>query len=430
MNAGEETIPLSRADIGEEEIAAAVAALRGGHLCGDGPATRRVERMLSERLQGAHVLLTTSCTHALELALMALGVGPGDEVILPSFTFVSTANAVLRQGATPVFAEIQPNTFNLDPADVEARITSRTRAIMPVHYAGVACEMDGLRALAEQHDLWVIEDAAQALGSAYRSRPLGTVGDAGGISFHATKNVTCGEGGALVTRDQALARRAEIMREKGTNRAAFLRGEVDRYTWVECGSSFVVADVLAAILEAQLRRIEELQAARARWAAFYLQALEPLQQAGRVRLPHVPLEATPNWHLFHLTVDSEAERDQCLQFLRSRGITAAFHFVPLHSSPFGRELAGGSLVSLPITDTVSSTLIRLPLYSQLTEGQAGRVVDALYTFFEASAGAGLPPDPGRAEARPPHEPVAAIKKAAREAPAQPWLGGAAAPAGD
>jgi dTDP-4-amino-4,6-dideoxygalactose transaminase len=415
MNGDQETIPLSRADIGDEEIAAAVASLRGGHLCGDGPATRRVERVLSERLQDAQVLLTTSCTHSLELALMALGIGPGDEVILPSFTFVSTANAVLRQGAVPVFAEIRPDTFNLDPDDVEARITPRTRAIMPVHYAGVACEMDRLNDLAEDHGLWVIEDAAQGLGSAYRGRPLGTLGDAGGISFHATKNVTCGEGGAFVTRDPALARRAEIMREKGTNRAAFLRGEVDRYTWVECGSSFVMADVLAAILEAQLQRVEEFQAARARLAAFYIQALEPLQQAGRLRLPHVPLEATPNWHLFHLTVATEAERDRCLQFLRSRGITAAFHFVPLHSSPFGRALADGSPVPLPITDMVSSTLIRLPLFPQLSEAQAGRVVEALHDFFQVTS---------RTRAR------SGGRRAVQQAPPQPWTGGAAAPAGD
>src|ERR1051326_1660015 len=231
MSQSREMIPLSRADIGEEEVAAAVRSLRSGRLCGDGPATKRVERMLSERLGCPHVLLTTSCTHALELALMALGVGPSDEVILPSFTFVSTAHAVLRQGATPVFADIREDTFNLDPADVRRRITPHTRAIVPVHYAGVACDMEALRTLASEHDLLLIEDAAQALNATYRGRPLGTWGDAAGFSFHETKNVTCGEGGALVIRDEAVARRAEIMREKGTNRAAFLRGEGDRYTW-------------------------------------------------------------------------------------------------------------------------------------------------------------------------------------------------------
>ena len=377
-------IPLNRADIGEEEIAAVVRSLRGGHLCGDGPATRRVEQLLAERLRVPRVLLTTSCTHALELALMALGVGPGDEVILPSFTFVSTANVVIRQGATPVFADITPDTFNLDPEDVARRITPRTRAIMPVHYAGVACDMDAMTALADQHDLLLIEDAAQALNATYHARPLGTLGDAGAFSFHETKNVTCGEGGALVLRDAAVANRAEVMREKGTNRAAFLRGEVDKYTWVENGSSFVMAEVLAALLEAQLARLDELQAVRARWAAYYREELAPLQEAGLLRLPCVPAEAGPNWHLFHFNVATEEERDRFLRFFRSRGIGAAFHFVPLHSSPYGRTLSGADGVSLPVTDQVSRTLIRIPLYAQLTHGEAEQVVDSIYEFFNPS----------------------------------------------
>jgi dTDP-4-amino-4,6-dideoxygalactose transaminase len=373
-------IPLHRADIGAAEMAAVARALRCGHLCGDGPATRRVERLLAERLDVPHVLLTTSCTHALELALMALDIGPGDEVIVPSFTFVSTANAVLRQGATPVFAEIRGDTFNLDPNDVRQRVTARTRAIIPVHYAGVACEMDDLAALADARGLLLVEDAAQALDATFRGRPLGTLGDAGGFSFHETKNVTCGEGGALVTRRDDVARRAERMREKGTNRAAFLRGEVDKYTWVESGSSFVLADVLAALLEAQLERLDELQAARCRLAAFYRSALAPLHLAGRLRLPCIPPEAGPNWHLFHFTVASEDERDRCLRFLRSRGIGAAFHFIPLHSSPFGRRLSTGA-VELPITDRVSRTLLRIPLYPQLTIEEAEQVVQAVSDFF-------------------------------------------------
>jgi dTDP-4-amino-4,6-dideoxygalactose transaminase len=376
-------IPLSRPDIGEDEIAAAVQALRGGHLCGDGPAARRVERLLAERLGAPHVLLTTSCTHAMELALMALDIGPGDEVILPSFTFVSTANVVLRQGATPVFADIQADTLNLDPDDVRRRLTPRTRAIMPVHYAGVACDMDALAALAQEHGLLMVEDAAQALGSLYHGRHLGTFGEAGAISFHATKNVTCGEGGALVTRREDLARRAEIMREKGTNRAAFLRGEVDKYTWVETGSSYVIADVLAAILEAQLQRLDTLQAARVRVARAYCEGLAPLERTGRLRLPYVPAEAVPNWHLFHFTVTSAEERDRCLRFLKERGVGAAFHFVPLHSSPRGRRLAGGAPPELPVTDRVSRTLVRLPLYPQLTEAEVEHVIQSVHAFFAA-----------------------------------------------
>jgi len=377
-------IPLSRADIGEEEIAAVVQSLRSGRLGGDGPAAQRVERWLAERLGVPRVLLTTSCTHALELALMALGVGPGDEVILPSFTFVSTANVVIRQGAIPVFADVQPDTLNLDPKDVARRITPRTRALIPVHYVGMACDMGALSTLAGTHGLLLVEDAAQALDAAYQGRPLGTLGDAGAFSFHETKNVTCGEGGALVLRDQVVARRAEMMREKGTNRAAFMRGEVDRYSWVEQGSSFVIADLLAAILEVQLQRLDDLQAKRLAWAAYYLGALNPLQQAGLLRLPVVPLGADPNWHAFPITVATEDERDRCLRFLRARGIGAAFHFVPLHTSPYGLRLSGGVPPSLPITDRVSRTLIRLPLYAQLTPAEAEHVVDSLYEFFNAS----------------------------------------------
>jgi dTDP-4-amino-4,6-dideoxygalactose transaminase len=398
MHSPREMIPLHRAEIGEAEIAAAVQALRGGRLAGDGPATRRVERLLSERLDGAHVLLTTSCTHAMELALMALDVGPGDEVILPSFTFVSTANVVLRQGATPVFADICPDTFNLDPEEARRRITARTRAIMPVHYAGMACDMTAFAELAREHGLLLIEDAAQALDASYRGRPLGTWGDAGAISFHETKNVTCGEGGVLVTRSDGLARRAEIMREKGTNRAAFLRGEVDRYTWVDRGSSFVIADVLAAILEAQLARLDELQAARARLAARYREALAPLEREGRLRLPRVPAGAAPNWHLFYFTVGSEGERDDCLRFLRSRGVGAAFHFVPLHSSPLGCRLAGGEPPHLPVTDRVSQTLVRLPLFPQLTNAEFEHVLESVHAFFPAPAAAR--PSPRRSPAAP------------------------------
>jgi dTDP-4-amino-4,6-dideoxygalactose transaminase len=264
---------------------------------------------------------------------------------------------------------------------VRQRVTARTRAIVPVHYAGVACEMDDLAALANAHGLLLVEDAAQALAATFRGHPLGTLGDAGGFSFHETKNVTCGEGGALVTHRDDVARRAETMREKGTNRAAFLRGEVDKYTWVESGSSFVLADVLAAILEAQLERLDELQAARARLAAFYLDALAPLHLAGRLRLPCIPPQAGPNWHLFHFTMASEDERDRCLRFLRSRGIGAAFHFVPLHSSPFGQRLTHGAAVALPVTDRVSRTLLRIPLYPQLTIEEAEQVVQAVSDFF-------------------------------------------------
>jgi dTDP-4-amino-4,6-dideoxygalactose transaminase len=351
-------------------------ALRG-RLAGDGPFCRSVEERLARRLGAHRVLLTTSCTHALELALLALGVGPGHEVICPSFTFVSTANAILRVGAKPVFAEIDETTLGLDPADVERRLTAGTRAILPVHYAGFAPDMKAIGALARTHDLHVIEDAAQGLGATYESRALGTLGDAGCLSFHETKNITCGEGGALVTSDPDLARRAEIIREKGTNRSAFLRGEVDKYTWVAEGSSYILSEVLAAMLEAQLDKLDEIQARRARISTFYRDALADWARAHDVTLP--PADdgvRCGNHHLFYLRYPTGAIRDAVMPALRARGILATFHYVPLHSSPHGRALGHANL-HLPVTDLVAATLLRLPLHPLLSEGDLARVVEAV-----------------------------------------------------
>ena len=299
-----------------------------------------MEARLAALLGVPRVLLTTSCTHALELALLALGVGPGQEVICPSFTFVSTANAILRVGAAPVLADIEESSLGLDPADAERRLSTRTAALLPVHYAGFAAPMDGLLDLARRRGLKVVEDAAQGLGASFRGRPLGTLGDAGCFSFHETKNVTCGEGGALALRDREAAERAEIIREKGTNRAAFLRGEVDKYTWVAEGSSYVLSDVLAAILDAQLDKQERIQERRARIAARYRQGLLRWAEAEGVRLPAQSADRSTNDHIFHLIFPSEQARDACLGALRAEGIMATFHYVPLHSSPFGRTLPG------------------------------------------------------------------------------------------
>jgi dTDP-4-amino-4,6-dideoxygalactose transaminase len=369
------TIPFSAAWFDERERARIAEAL-AGRTAGDGPICRRVEARLSERLAGRRVLLTTSCTHALELALLALGAGPGQEVICPSFTFVSTANAVLRTGARPVFADIEERTLGLDANDVARKVTDRTSAILPVDYAGVAPDMDALLGIARARGLKVVEDAAQGLGALYRGAPVGALGDAGCLSFHDTKNVTCGEGGALVVADRDLAHRAEIVREKGTNRSAFFRGEVDKYTWVAEGSSYILSDVLAAILEVQLEKFDEIQARRAEVVSAYRQGLGDWAAANDVRLQGDVPERTPNFHIFYLLFPDEAARDAALAHLKSRGIQATFHYVPLHSSPHGRRIDADSH-PLPVTDRVASTLLRLPLHPLLSASDVERVVVAV-----------------------------------------------------
>lgn len=351
-------------------------AALGGRVAGDGPIGRRVEERLAADLETGRVLLTTSCTHAMELALLALGIGGGQEVVCPSFTFVSTANAVLRVGARPVFADIEETTLGLDPADVERRISSRTAAVMPVHYSGVAPDMDALLELCRRRGLKVVEDAAQALGARWRGRPLGTLGDAGCFSFHESKNITCGEGGALAIGDLDLARRAEVIREKGTNRSAFLRGEVDKYTWVAEGSSYVLSDVLAAILEAQLEKLPEVEARRAAVVGRYRAGLLEWAATAGVRLPPELPDRESNYHIFHLLYPDGESRDAALATLRERGVMASFHYVPLHSAPQGRAI-GANDVSLPVTDRVASTLLRLPLHARLSDDDVDYVIETV-----------------------------------------------------
>ena len=347
-----------------------------GRVAGNGPFGQRVEERLSRMLAGRRVLLTTSCTHALELGLMALGIGPGAEVVCPSFTFVSSANAILRVGARPVFADIDEETLGLDPADVAARLTPRTVAILPVHYGGIAPDMDALLALARGKGLRVVEDAAQGLAATYRGAPLGTLGDVGCFSFHETKNVTCGEGGALAVADPAVAARAEIIREKGTNRSAFLRGEVDKYTWVDEGSSYIISDVLAAILDAQLDKLPEIQRRRRRVTRRYRERLAGWAARTGVKMQAELPDRQTNDHLFALILPDGGRRDAFLAFLKARGIGATFHYVPLHSSPFWQRYAGES-PSLPVTDRVAAGLVRLPLHPGLTEEDLDRVVSAV-----------------------------------------------------
>lgn len=367
-------IPFNRPALAGGELAAMEDAIARGRLSGDGFYTRRCQEQLAELLGGGKVLLTTSCTDALELAALLLDVQPGDEVILPSFTFVSTANAFVLRGARPVFVDVRPDTLNLDEAQLAAAMSPRTRAIVPVHYAGVGCEMERILDIAGE--VPVIEDNAHGLFATWHGRPLGRFGALSTLSFHETKNVYCGEGGALVINHPALAERAEILREKGTDRSRFFRGEVDRYTWVDVGSSFLPSDLLAAFLSAQLAAWEATQ--RRRGEIWQRYALELADWAGRrgARLPVVPAGAVHPSHLFYLLLAEEAERDALIAHLKSRGVQAVFHYLPLHLSPMGRRF-GGKEGDCPVTESASGRLLRLPLFSDLAVEEQGRVIAAV-----------------------------------------------------
>lgn len=384
MKTAPRSIPFNEPCVGQAEVDAVARALQQGVLRGDGPVSKRVEAILRKWLDTSHVFFTTSCTHALEMAMIALDIGPGDEVIMPSFTFVSSANAVVLRGAKPVFAEIDAETLNIDPADIARKITPATRAIVPVHYAGVACDMDAIMALAHEHNLYVIEDAAQAIDATYKGRALGTIGHIGCFSFHDTKNLTSGEGGAFVTNDHAIAEKAELVREKGTNRSAFFRGEVDKYNWVSQGSSYIQSDILAALLEAQIARKDEIKQLRKRvWTAYYT-ALQPLAETGLLQLPVVPDFADANFHIFFFRLPTLDLRQATLRALKEYGIQATFHYVPLHSSPYGRHTLGCT-DELPVTERCSETLIRLPLYPQLAERApeiASHVAEIVHTQLQ------------------------------------------------
>ena len=374
MSAASSTIRFHAPSYDERELEAVRAAL-ASHTAGDGPIGRRVEGRLAALTGAQRVLLTTSCSHAMELALLALAVGPGQEVIVPSFTFASTANAVLRMGARPVFAEIDERTLGLDPQDVERRLSPRTAALLPVHYAGVAPDMEALLDIAKRRSLRVVEDAAQGIAARWRGRALGTLGDAGCLSFHETKNQSCGEGGALLVSDPELGKRAEIAREKGTNRAAFFRGEVDKYTWVAEGSSYVLSDVLAAMLDVQLDKLAAIQARRAEVVARYRAGLTDWAAREGVRLPAVLPEREANDHIFYVLYPEPARRDRALAALRAQGVMATFHYIPLHSAPQGRRL--GVDYELPVTERIAATLLRLPLHARLADADVDRVIDAV-----------------------------------------------------
>lgn len=349
-------------------------------ICGDGPFSRRCHAWMEERFGAEKVLLTTSGTAALEMAAVLCDLRPGDEVILPSFTFSSTATAFQAMGAELVFVDIRPDTMNLDERKVEAAITERTRVIVPVHYAGVACEMDEIIRIARRHGLLVVEDAAQGVMSTYRGRALGTIGTFGCYSFHETKNYSMGEGGALVINDPAYIQRAEIIREKGTNRSLFRLGQVDKYTWVDRGSSYLQSDLNAAYLWAQLERADQINDDRlATWRAYY-DAFLPLAEAGRVELPTVPQGCVHNAHMFYLKVADLAERTAFIDHLKGRGVMAVFHYVPLHSSPAGLRYGRFSGAD-EFTTRESDRLVRLPLYYGLAEKDRETVVEAVLDFF-------------------------------------------------
>ncbi|MDX1931416.1 MAG: dTDP-4-amino-4,6-dideoxygalactose transaminase [Capsulimonadales bacterium] len=369
-------IPFSAPTIGPDEKSAWEKGLFGS-LSGNGANCREAEAILRQRTAVPYALLTSSCTHALEIALMAMDLKPDDEIILPSFTFTSTANVVLRQGARPVFVDIDPRTFNIDPEKIREALTPRTRCLLPVHYAGQGCDMDEILRIARENGLYVLEDAAQAVGATWNDQPLGTFGDVGCFSFHATKNIVCGEGGAFLTRNDALARKAEIIREKGTNRAAFLRGEVDKYTWIGLGNSFILPDPLAALLKVQLERMEEINGARLTIWNRYFAGTRHLEEYGLVRRPYFHPKASNNAHIFGLLIEN-GRRDEVLARMRKWGVEATFHYVPLHSSPYMQEYFGDAVPHLPITDHVSASLLRLPLSANMTEEDTDYVLEALH----------------------------------------------------
>lgn len=349
------------------------------HLSGDGAYTKRCHTLLEQSLGTKKAFLTTSCTHALEMSALLLDIQPGDEVIVPSFTFVSTINAFVLRGAKPVFADIRPDTLNLDERQLPSLITERTRAIVPVHYAGVGCEMDTIMALANQHNIGVVEDNAHGLYGYYRGKPLGTFGAMATQSFHETKNFTCGEGGALLINDLTYVERAEILREKGTNRSRFFRGMIDKYTWVDVGSSYLPSELLAAYLWAQLEEREDIQARRARIWNYYNDRLPEWAAEHNVRLPIIPEHCDQAYHMYHLLLPSLEVRQRLIAHLKERGILSVFHYLPLHLSDMGRAY-GGEPGDCPVTEDISDRLLRLPFYNQITESELAEVVAGLMTF--------------------------------------------------
>ena len=373
------SIPFNRPCLAGNEYKYIAEAIANGHASGDGPFTRRCHEILERELGVPKALLTTSCTHALEMAAILLNCGPEDEVIVPSFTFVSSANAFVLRGAQLVFSDIRADTLNLDETQLETLITPRTKAIVAVHYAGVPCEMDAICSIAARHKLAIVEDNAHALFATYKSKRTGTFGCLATQSFHETKNVTCGEGGALVVNDRDLVERALVIREKGTNRSQFFRGQVDKYTWVDIGSSYLPSDLLAAFLLAQLEGYQQIQRKRQRIWETYKQELQTWAEERNVRLPVVPRQCEQAFHMFYLIVPSFAYRQGLIAHLKQQGILSVFHYLPLNQSEMGRKWAAREM-PCPVAEDLSARLLRLPFYNDLSEAEQGRVIEAVTSF--------------------------------------------------
>jgi len=373
-------VPFNTSHLTGKELGYMQESLKSGNIVGDCAFTKKCQSLMEQTFGAKKVLLTASCTDALEMASLLADLAVDDEVIVPSFTFVSTANAFVLRGAKPVFIDIRKDTLNIDETMIEGLITDRTKAIFPVHYGGVSCEMDTINDIAKQHDLIVIEDAAQGVYATYKDRYLGTLGNLGAYSFHGTKNYVCGEGGALVINDDRMIERAEVLREKGTNRSKFLRGEIDKYTWVDVGSSFLLSDVLAAFLYAQLEELDEINQKRKAIFDYYYENLKELEDKGELRLPTIPDDCKTNYHLFYILLPSVEKRNQLMDQLKGEEISAVFHYVPLHSSPMGAKF-GYKEGDLPITENVSSCLLRLPFYADLGLEEQSFVVSMVKKFI-------------------------------------------------
>lgn len=372
-------IPFNKQNLFGKELEYIKDAFENGKISGDGKYTKLCSRFMEERFNSKKILLTTSCTHALELAVLLADIMEGDEVILPSYTFVSTANAFALRGAKLIYCDIREDNLNIDETKIEELITKKTKAIVPVHYAGVACEMDTIMEIAKRHDLIVIEDAAQGVDAMYKDRYLGTIGDFGCYSFHETKNFSSGEGGAISINDEKYVKRAEIIREKGTNRSQFFRGEVDKYTWVDIGSSYLPSDINAAVLYNQFENIEKINQKRKAIYERYYDGLAELQTRGILRLPIVNDYAKTNYHMFYIILNSEQERDGLMYYLKDNGINSVFHYIPLHESPYSRSRYG--TFNLPVTEDLSGRLLRLPMYYSLRLEEVDYIVEQIYKYF-------------------------------------------------
>jgi dTDP-4-amino-4,6-dideoxygalactose transaminase len=376
-------IDFNRPTIIGKELYYISQAINNGYSAGDAAFTQKCHQLLEEALGVPKVLLTTSCTDALEMSAILLNIEPGDEVIVPSFTFVTTANAFVLRGAKPVFIDVHPETLNLDETQLEDLISERTKAIVPVHYAGVGCEMDVITDIAAKYDVAIVEDNAHGLFGKYKGQYLGTFGSFATQSFHETKNFICGEGGALLINDRQFIERAEIIREKGTNRSRFFRGQVDKYTWVDIGSSFLPADILAAFLYAQLEARQEIQAKRQNIWEYYYENLQSWANTWGIRLPIIPSYCEQSYHMFYILLPSLEDRSALINHLKDRGILSVFHYLPLHLSDMGQKF-GGAVGDCPVTEYVSDRLLRLPFYNDLTELDQAKVVEAICEFKPVS----------------------------------------------